>query len=109
MLVGDLHAQQVPIPQTAAKVTGPAPGPMTKEYVQMVGRMAYYWGWPLGVVACVLQVLGVYLVLLPPALGFKALQVQGAVNLLALAAISVYVLLLVQRWPASFTKNSCSN
>jgi hypothetical protein len=41
------HAQQVPIPQTAAEVTGPAPGPMTKAYVQMVGRMAYVWGWPL--------------------------------------------------------------
>src|SRR6476620_6124913 len=47
MLVGSLHAQQVPIPQTAAEVTGPAPGPMTAAYVQMVGRMAYFWGWPL--------------------------------------------------------------
>ncbi|MGB7790398.1 MAG: DUF1254 domain-containing protein, partial [Terrimicrobiaceae bacterium] len=26
---------------------GPAPGPITKAYVQMVGRMAYVWGWPL--------------------------------------------------------------
>jgi hypothetical protein len=41
------HAQQVPIPQNAAEVRGPAPGPMTKSYVQMVGRMAYVWGWPL--------------------------------------------------------------
>ena len=41
------NAQQVPIPQTAAEVPGPAPGPMTKAYVQMVGRMAYLWGWPL--------------------------------------------------------------
>jgi len=41
------QAQQVPIPQTAADVPGPAPGPMTKAYVQMVGRMAYVWGWPL--------------------------------------------------------------
>ena len=40
-------AQQVPIPQTAADVRGPASGPMTKSYVQMVGRMAYLWGWPL--------------------------------------------------------------
>jgi hypothetical protein len=40
-------AQQVPIPQTAAQVHGPAPGLMTKEYVQTVGRMAYLWGWPL--------------------------------------------------------------
>ena len=47
MLLGNAHAQQVPIPQTAAEVRGPALGPMTKEYVQMVGRMAYVWGWPL--------------------------------------------------------------
>src|SRR4029453_14644820 len=47
MLVGNVHAQQVPLPQTAAEVRGPAPGPMTKAYVQMVGRMAYLWGWPL--------------------------------------------------------------
>ena len=47
MLVGDLQAQQVPIPQTAAEVPGPTPGPMTKASVQMMGRMAYVWGWPL--------------------------------------------------------------
>src|SRR5271165_2486725 len=38
---------QVPIPTTAPEVPSPAPGPMTKEYVQMAGRMAYVWGWPL--------------------------------------------------------------
>ena len=47
MLAGNVQAQQVPIPQIAAEVSGPAPGPMTKAYVQMVGRMAYLWGWPL--------------------------------------------------------------
>ena len=47
MLVGDLQAQQVPIPQTAAEVPGPTLGPMTKAYVQMMGRVAYVWGWPL--------------------------------------------------------------
>jgi len=41
-------AQQVPIPTTAAEVPGPASGTaMTTAYVQMVGRMAYLWGWPL--------------------------------------------------------------
>src|SRR6476469_8840853 len=45
--VGNVQALQVPIPQTATEVPGPAPGTMTKAYVQMVGRMAYYWGWPL--------------------------------------------------------------
>src|SRR5271165_1821966 len=47
ILAVGVQAQQVPIPQTAAEVSGPAPGPMTKAYVQMVGRMAYLWGWPL--------------------------------------------------------------
>jgi hypothetical protein len=42
------QAQQVPIPQTAREVPGPAPGTaMTTAYVQSVGRMAYLWGWPL--------------------------------------------------------------
>ena len=42
------HAQQVPLPQTASEVPGPASGTaMTKEYVQMVGRMAYMWGYAL--------------------------------------------------------------
>jgi hypothetical protein len=47
ILVGNVQAQQVPIPPTAAEVPGPALGPMNPAYVQMVGRMAYLWGWPL--------------------------------------------------------------
>ena len=43
-LLATAHAQQVPLPTTAAEVPGPA---MTKEYVQMIGRMAYLWEWPL--------------------------------------------------------------
>ena len=40
------QAQQVPLPKTAADVPGPATGTaMTKAYVQMVGRMAYVWGY----------------------------------------------------------------
>ena len=43
-----LFAQQVPLPKIAADVPGPATGTaMTKEYVQMVGRMAYVWGYAL--------------------------------------------------------------
>ena len=42
MLAGSTQAQQFPNPTTAAAVPGPAAGnTMTKEYVQMVGRMAY--------------------------------------------------------------------
>jgi hypothetical protein len=43
------QAQQVPNPTTAAQVPAPAPGPWTKAHVQLVGRMAYVWGWPLAV------------------------------------------------------------
>jgi hypothetical protein len=62
VLVGNVQAQQVPIPQTPAEVSGPAPGTMTKAYVQMVGRMAYFWGWPLALLwqiyscRCLLQI-----------------------------------------------------
>jgi hypothetical protein len=45
--VAGAQGQQVPIPQTAAEVTIPAPGPMTRADVQTVGRTAYIWGWPL--------------------------------------------------------------
>src|SRR6187455_435056 len=45
LVLTSAHAQQVPLPIT---VPGPASGTaMTKEYVQMVGRMAYLWGWTL--------------------------------------------------------------
>ena len=37
---------QVALPKTAADVAGPASGTaLTKEYVQMIGRMAYVWGY----------------------------------------------------------------
>ena len=39
---------QVPIPKMAAEVPGTVPGhKMTAAYVQMVGQMAYVWGYPL--------------------------------------------------------------
>jgi hypothetical protein len=42
------EAQQVPQPKSADDVAGTPPGTvMTKEYVEMVGRLAYIWGWPL--------------------------------------------------------------
>jgi hypothetical protein len=41
-------AIEVPIPKTAADVPGPVPGnTMTYAYVQLVGRMAYVWGYPM--------------------------------------------------------------
>ena len=43
-----LEAPQVPIPTTPAQVPGPFPGnTMPAAYVQLVGRMAYLWGFPM--------------------------------------------------------------
>jgi hypothetical protein len=39
---------QVPIPKSAAEVSAPVSGTlMTNEYVRMVGRAAYFWGYAL--------------------------------------------------------------
>jgi hypothetical protein len=40
--------KQVPAPKTAGEVPGPVSGTrMTEAYVRMVGRDAYFWGWPM--------------------------------------------------------------
>ena len=43
-----VRAQQVPTPTSAADIKSTPLGTvMTKEYVTMVGRLAYVWGWPM--------------------------------------------------------------
>ena len=43
-----VQAKQVPSPKSAEDVLGTPPGTvMTKEYVALVGRLAYVWGWPM--------------------------------------------------------------
>ena len=47
-LTAPAQAQQVPAPKSAADVSGTPPGTvMPKDYLAMVGRMAYLWGWPM--------------------------------------------------------------
>jgi hypothetical protein len=42
------QTQQVLVPKNAAEIPGPLPGTrITEEYVRMVGRDAYFWGWPM--------------------------------------------------------------
>jgi hypothetical protein len=42
------RAQQIPAPASATDVPGTPPGTvMTKDYITMVARTAYLWGWPL--------------------------------------------------------------
>lgn len=65
-------------------------------YIPLIAMLAYYWRWRLAIAASVVQLLAVYLLLLPPGPGVKPLNSHTLVQLLVLAAISVYVLLLVQ-------------
>jgi hypothetical protein len=40
--------QRIPFPERAGEAPGPIPGTrLTEEYVRMVGRDAYFWGWPM--------------------------------------------------------------
>ncbi len=40
-------SEQAAFAKTATEVAGPMPGTrMTEEYVRMVGRDGYFWGWP---------------------------------------------------------------
>ena len=46
LLASAAMAQQIPPPKSASEVPGPASGTiMTKAYAQMIGRMAYLWGY----------------------------------------------------------------
>ena len=65
-------------------------------YIPLIAMLAYYWRWRLAIAGCVVELLSVYFLVLPPSVGFKALDTHTGAQLLVLAAISVYVLLLVQ-------------
>jgi signal transduction histidine kinase/GAF domain-containing protein len=64
-------------------------------YLPLIAMLAYYWRWRLAIIGAVVQLVCVYLLLLPPSGSFKSLDPHSAAQLLLLAAISVYVLLLV--------------
>ncbi|HEX5547643.1 MAG TPA: ATP-binding protein [Ktedonobacterales bacterium] len=64
-------------------------------YLPLIAMLAYYWRWRLAIAGCVVQLVCVYVLVLPPSESVKALGPHSAAQLLLLAAISVYVLLLV--------------
>ncbi len=64
-------------------------------YLPFIAMLAYYWRWRLAIIGCAVQLVCVYFLVLPPSGSLKALDPHSAAQLLLLAAISVYVLLLV--------------
>ncbi|HEY1387124.1 MAG TPA: ATP-binding protein [Ktedonobacterales bacterium] len=64
-------------------------------YLPLIAMLAYYWRWRLAIAGCMVQLICVYFLVLPPSGSFKALDPHSAAQLFLLAAVSVYVLLLV--------------
>lgn len=83
-LLALLSRQYFPIPSLGA------------VYIPLIAMLAYYWSWPLGIIGVVIQLLCVYFLLMPTGAGVRSLNPEADVQLLVLAGISVYVLLLVQ-------------
>lgn len=65
-------------------------------FIPLIAMLAYYWRWRLAIAAVMVQLLVIYLLVLPPGMGFKLLDPHTLVQLIVLGGISFYVLLLVQ-------------
>jgi two-component system phosphate regulon sensor histidine kinase PhoR len=65
-------------------------------YLPLVAMLAYYWGWRLATFAFILQLACVYLFFLAPRDQLKLLSPQETIQLVTLAAVTGFVLALVQ-------------
>jgi signal transduction histidine kinase len=65
-------------------------------YLPLVAMLAYHWDWRYGATAGLLQLACVYILFQRPAFAFKQLGVAEIEQLLTLAAVSVFILALVQ-------------
>lgn len=65
-------------------------------YLPLVAMLAYHWGWRYGVAAGLLQLACVYLFFQQPAFAFKQLDVAQVEQLLTLAAVTIFILVLAQ-------------
>lgn len=74
-------------------VSLPNPGVL---YLPLIAMLAYHWSWRLGALAGLLQLALVYALFLMPVGLAKAVDARGAAQLVTLAAVNVFTLLLVQ-------------
>lgn len=65
-------------------------------YLPLVAMLAYHWGPRHAILATLLQLCCVYLFFLPPVVGVKFLTSQSVAELLMLAGVTGFVLVLVQ-------------
>ncbi len=65
-------------------------------YLPFVGLLAYYWDWRYGAIATLLQLFCVYFFFIPPSNALKSLDLEGVTQLVTLAAVTGFVLAIVQ-------------
>jgi len=69
-------------------------------YLPLVALLAYYWDWRYAATATLLQLACVYFFFIPPDNTLKPLTLQSAIELVTLAAVTGFLLAIVQlaRW-----------
>ncbi len=65
-------------------------------YLPLVAMLAYHWGIRQGTVAALLELLCVYFFFIAPRTAFKSLTAQGTAQLITLAAVTAFMLAIVQ-------------
>ena len=65
-------------------------------YLPLVALLAYYWNWRYASVATILELLCVYFFFIPPKNTLKPLDLEGVTQLVTLAAVTGFVLAIVQ-------------
>ncbi len=93
LLVGIILATGLVLALDRWLIVLPNPGLL---YLPLVAMLAYHWKLHYAILATLLELLCVYLFVLPPAAGIKGLTLQSGAQLLVLAAATGFVLGLVQ-------------
>jgi two-component system phosphate regulon sensor histidine kinase PhoR len=93
LLVGTALATLLIMAINSLAVILPNPGMI---YLPLVAMLAYHWGWRYAAIAAILQLLCVYFFFIPPFNAFGPLTPQNGEQLVTLAAVTGFMLVLVQ-------------
>jgi len=93
LLVGTAFMTLLVIAIDHAAVPLPNPGIV---YLPLIAMLAYHWAWRHGAVASILQLILTYYIFVSPTWSLKTLAPQQAAQLITLAAVDAFTLVLVQ-------------
>jgi signal transduction histidine kinase len=93
MVVGTALATLLIMALDQTKLLLPNPGLV---YLPLVALLAYYWNWRYAAIATLLQLFCVYFFFIPPKNALKSLDLAGITQLVTLAAVTGFVLAIVQ-------------